>query len=218
MNKRFLLVLAACAVGLGLIFWFTSDEAGAPSSKNTQPTNHLFGEGKKGVTLTEYGDFQCAACFEYYPIIKEVIEKYKSDIYFQFRNLPLIQIHKNAFASARAAEAAGLQDKFWQMYDKLYETQDPNGASGWVASNNPLSYFNNFANELGLDINKFQQDYASPTVNNLINADISAFDKTGNAHATPTFFLNDKKIDNKADINYFSQLIEQEIAAKNKNP
>src|ERR1700732_727066 len=141
MSKRFLLILAACAIGLGLIFWFTRDKSGSSSSSNTQPTNHLFGEGKKGVTLTEYGDYECPICGSYYPTLKQVAEKYKTDIYFQFRNLPLVQIHKNAFAAARAAEAAGLQNKFWEMHDKLYDTQDPNGSRGWVASSDPMPFF-----------------------------------------------------------------------------
>ena len=223
MSKRFLLVLFACVVGLGLIFWLTSGNSSTSSSSNTPPTNHVEGEGKDSVTLVEYGDYECPICYAYYPVVKQVAAKYNTDIYFQFRNLPLTQIHKNAFAGARAAEAASLQGKFWQMHDLLYENQDPNGQTGWVAANNPLSYFVSYAQQLGLNTNKFQQDYDSDTVNNLINADLSAFNKTGNEMATPTFFLDGKKLDNTQltvnnapDLGKFSAIIDTEIAAKSK--
>ena len=56
----------------------------------------------------EYGDFECPVCGEYYQPLKQVASKFSQQIYFQFRNLPLTSIHPNAFAGARAAEAAGL--------------------------------------------------------------------------------------------------------------
>ncbi len=213
MSKRFLLVLLACILGLGGIFWLSKDKADTPSS-NAQPSNHVIGENKKDITLLEYGDYQCPVCYQYYPIINEVTEKYKADIQFQFSNLPLVQIHKNAFAAARAAEAAGLQNKFWEMHSQLYETQDPEGTSGWVASSDPLTIFVNYASQLGINVDQFKQDYASSVVNDLINADIAAFNQTKNKQSTPAFFLNGRKLENNPSAEYFSQEIEKEIANK----
>ncbi|MCA9327180.1 thioredoxin domain-containing protein, partial [Candidatus Saccharibacteria bacterium] len=135
-------------------------------------------------------------------------QSYVSKVQFQFRNLPLTTIHRNAFVGARAAEAADIQGKFWEMHNLLYQKQDPNGQTGWVASQDPLNdYFVGFAEQLKLDVDKFKTDFASTTVNDRINADIAAFKETGEQQATPTFFLNGKKIDN-------GELLEQNEAGQ----
>jgi protein-disulfide isomerase len=213
MSKRFLLALAIIILGFGGILWLTKDKAGAPASGSTsgQPTNHLYGAGRTGVILIEYGDYQCPACEAYHPIVKAVAEKFKEDIHLQFRNFPLSSIHPNAFASARAAEAADKQGKFWEMHDLLYEQQ-----SSWAQSTGPKVIFDQFAVQLGLDLTKFQQDYASDEVNDLINADIKEAKNIG-ADSTPTFVLDGQKIDeNPRDQAGFEKLINDAIAAKNQ--
>src|SRR5882762_5608050 len=116
MSKGFVGILIAIIIALGGLYFFSTknDKAGT-STSNTQLTNHIMGEGKKGITLLEYGDYQCPICEAYFPVVKQVATQFSSDIYFQFRNLPLSSIHQNAFAAARAAEAAGKQNKFWEM-------------------------------------------------------------------------------------------------------
>jgi len=215
MNKRFLLVLAVCIIGLGAIFWFTREKANAPSDGNkgssAQPSNHTFGAGKKGVILIEYGDFQCPACKAYFPLVKAVQDKFKDDITFQFRHFPLVQIHQNAFAASRAAEAAGMQNKFWEMHDILYEQQ-----TTWAANSSPYTFFEGYAQQLGLNLTKFKEDYSSAAVNDIINADIKQGQALG-ANSTPTFVLNGKKVNqNPSDQKAFEKLISDAIAAKNK--
>jgi protein-disulfide isomerase len=213
MDKRFWGILIAVVVVLGGIYWATAgNKAGAPSSSN-QPTSHIEGQGQAKVTLLEYGDYECPYCGEYYPVVKQVAADYSAQIFFQFRNLPLTQIHQNAFAGARAAEAAGLQNKFWQMHDTLYENQ-----SSWVNASDPLTYFNNFAQQLGLNVTQFQKDFASNTVNNLINADVTVFGKTGAQEATPTFFLDGTQIQPAASLSAFESLINAEIKKKGFTP
>src|SRR3990167_5869640 len=194
MSNRFMIILVAGIIGLGVIFVFTKQKAGAPtntgnSGSSSQLSNHVMGAGKKKVALLEYGDFQCPACGAFYPIVKAVVEKYNDDITFQFRHYPLVQLHKNGFAASRAAEAASMQNKFWEMYDLLYEQQ-----TTWADSSNVMTYFESFAQQLNLDMAKFKTDYASSAVNDVINADKAAGDKAG-ISATPTFILNGKKID-----------------------
>lgn len=211
MSNKFLAILIAIIIGVGAIFWFTRDKANAPTSSGnntSQTTNHVIGNGKKSVTLIEYGDYQCPACGAYYPIVKSVVDKYKDDIYFQFRNFPLVQIHQNAFAGARAAEAADKQGKFWEMHDLLYEQQNT-----WSQGSTPKTYFDSYAQQLGLDLNKFNQDYASTEVNNLINADVKAAQAAGGT-GTPTFILDGKKIDNPQGQEAFDKLIADAIASK----
>jgi protein-disulfide isomerase len=171
----------------------------------------------------EYGDYECPVCGNYYAAVKQVAAKYNDEIYFQFRNLPLTQIHPNAFAGARAAEAAGLQGKYWQMHDMLYENQN-----SWATVSNPLTAFQGYAQQIGLDMNKFNSDYGSSQVNDAIQADLNEFNKTGQQEATPTFFLDGQYIGNEKlgvfdkngqiivdpTVANFSKYIDAAIAAK----
>jgi len=208
MDKRFWGIILVIIIIFGGFIFFNNknDDSG---SSNAQPTNHVMGENSKNVALLEYGDYQCPACGSYYPVVKQVVEKYKGDIKFQFRNLPLSQIHPNAFAGARAAEAAALQNKFWEMHDMLYENQNT-----WSQASNPKDYFNQYAEKLGLNVEQFKTDFVSSKVNGSINADLAAFNKTGAATETPTFFLDGKRIDTKADMDTFSKVLDAAISAK----
>lgn len=228
MDKRFLGIIGILVVAFILIIAFSGGNNGSGGKNGGgQATNHVEGQGSTGVKLVEYGDYECPICGSYYQPLKQLQSQFDKQIYFQFRNLPLVSIHKNAFSAARAAEAAGMQNKFWQMHDLLYDNQDPTGQSGWVASNDALNqYFVGYAKQLGLDTNKFKTDFASKAVNDAINADSNAFSKTGQEMATPTFFLDGKYIANtnfsdpqtgRPDVARMSNVINREIAAKTKH-
>lgn len=212
MSKQFMAIVAAVVVGLIAIFVFTGGDSNSPSTgdSSAQATSHVKGLGQKGVVLIEYGDFQCPACASYYPIVKAVYEKYQKDIKVQFRHFPLVQIHQNAFAASRAAEAAGKQGKFWEMHDLLYEQQ-----VAWANTSNPTSIFQNYASQINLDLDKYKADYASAEVNDIINADVREAGRIA-ASSTPTFVLDGKKLDeNPKDQEAFDKLIADAIAAKN---
>ena len=212
MDKRFLGILGAVVVVMAAIFIFTnhtSGNKGTPSSSTSQPSSHIEGKGADGVTLLEYGDYECPYCGEYAPIVNQVVALYNNDIYFQFRNLPLTEVHPNAFAAARAAEAAGLQNKFWQMHDLLYANQNQ-----WVPTSDPETYFVQYAQQLGLNITKFKSDYAGAQVNNLITADMNAFTATGAQEATPSFFLDGTQVTPQLSVSSFEQVLNTEIKKK----
>lgn len=212
MDKRFWAVIVVIVVIFGGVLWFKSmHKTNAPG--NATPTNHTEGTNTKDVTLLEYGDYECPACEQFYPVVKQVAQKYSSEITYQFRNLPLTTIHQNAFAGARAAEAAALQGKFWEMHDALYDNQ-----TAWASSSNPKTFFDQYAQQIGLNVTTFDKDYASSRVNDTINADISAFNKTGAEMQTPTFFLDGKQIQPGPTVDAFSKLIDAEIAKKNPAP
>lgn len=210
MSNRFVLILLALIVGFAGIFWFSKNsKKDATSTSAAQASNHITGEGKKGVTVVEYGDYQCPACYQYEPIIEAVRDKYKADIYFQFRNFPITSKHPNAMVSARAAEAAAKQNKFWEMHDLLYKEQQ-----SWSSSSTPTTFFEQYAQQLSLDVAKFKQDMNSTEVNATINADMA--DATSkNVEGTPTFFIDGKKITTPNSVEEFGKLIEEAI--KNKN-
>ncbi|HEY4161183.1 MAG TPA: thioredoxin domain-containing protein, partial [Candidatus Saccharimonadales bacterium] len=193
MDKRFLAIIGVIVVVfLGVVLLGNhgnSNNNGSSSSNGTKPTNHVEGNLNSKVTLVEYGDYECPVCQSYFATVKQVEQQYAGQIKFQFRNLPLSQIHQNAIAGARAAEAADMQGKFWQMHDVLYEENDYEEQTGWVVSNDPLDdYFVGYAKQLGLNVSKFKTDFASAAANDRIQADLAAFSKTGQQEATPTFF------------------------------
>lgn len=214
MSKRFVLILAVCiAVFAGLLVLNKNDsdnQSGEGGNNNASVSNHTVGEGTAGVTLTEYGDFQCPACYQYFPLIKALKEKYGDQIKFQFRHFPLTEIHQNALISSRAAEAAGLQGKFFEMHDLLYGNQQ-----SWVENSNPSQVFDGFATQLGLDVNKFREDIKSEAVNDTVQADRAEAKRLGYS-STPTFEINGSQIENPRDLDGFVRLIDEAIKEKSQ--
>lgn len=207
MSKRFLLVLAAIAalfVGLILI---NKQDAGAPTTEG-KVTNHTYGQGSTGVVVLEYGDFQCPSCYQYYPIFKQLKDKYQDQVTFQFRHFPIVSAHPHAMAAHRAAEAAAKQNKFWEMHDLLYERQQ-----SWSTTNSAAAIFEGYAAELGLNIEQYKNDASSSSTGADVQADFKAGEAAG-VQGTPTFFIDGKKIETPRTIEAFEQLILDAIKQK----
>lgn len=211
MSKRFLLVFGIMLAIFAGILLFKND-ANAPTTGG-QLTNHTYGEGQSGVTLMEYGDFQCPACYAYFPLVSEVKEKYKDQITFQFRHFPLVSAHRNAMAAHRAAEAASRQDKFWEMHDLLYANQ-----KSWQDSNNAAQVFEGYATQIGLDIDKYKQDVTDASTAANVQADFKEGQDVG-VQGTPTFFIDGKKYEAEdlRTIEDFSRLIDEAIKQKSSS-
>jgi protein-disulfide isomerase len=168
-------------------------------------------EGNKDakVVVVEYGDFQCPACGIYYPTVKRLISEYGDRVLFVFREFPLYQVHDDAGIAAQAAEAAGLQGKFWEMHDLLYEKQ---GEWSLLPFGLGLrTYFGNLATSIGLELNKFNADIDSTVVKNKISRDIEGANAAGVAH-TPTFFINNKGIDNPNGYDDFKSILDKALS------
>ncbi len=195
--NRFWIVLTIVVVGLIAAFVFTGKEKNQQSTfsgdaTKIQEEDHVMKAPNEKVVLIEYGDYQCPACGAAYAPIKAAVEQLKDQVTFVFRNLPLTSLHPNAFAAARAAEAAAKQGKFWEMHDRLYETQN---SWGNVATNQQ-ALFEGYAEELGLNMEQFKTDYASEETANRINRDVASAKSGFNASGTPTLILNGEKIEN----------------------
>lgn len=231
MSKQFWgILLAIIVIFFGAVLITSHKDSKQTASKKGTPTNHVEGASPKGVKLVEYGDYQCPGCGAFYQTVKDATDKYKDTVQFQFRNLPLPSLHPNAFAAARAAEAAALQNKFWEMHDLLYQQnvayynaqQTGQNSNSWIGASDPLPFFTNYAQQLGLNVTQFKSDFASAKVNNLVNADIAAFKATGDDMATPTFYLNGKKIASseltdktgQPSVDAFSKLFDAALKAK----
>ncbi len=218
MSKRFWIAIAVIVVVLVGVFAFTSNGSNNNNSSKLTPSKNIEGEGKDGVKLVEYGDFQCPDCGLYSPIVKQVVSTYNTQITFQFINFPLTSIHPNAFAASRAAEAAALMGKFWPMHDLLYEQNqeyyDSNETiASWISVSNPEPDFISDARSLGLNTQKFQQLYASDQVDNLVVADENVGNSLG-IDATPTFYLDGKQIQLVDSVQAFETQIKAAIAQK----
>lgn len=159
------------------------------SEKSGDIADHVFGKKDSKVVLVEYGDFQCPACFGSHPNIQALSEKYKDQIAFVFRNFPLTAIHPNALSAAAAAEAAGLQGKYWEMNNSLYDNQD-----AWKSAtvDERTAVFVSLAKKLGINTDTFTTDLSNPVVTKKINFDLALGKKDG-VSGTPSFTINGVK-------------------------
>lgn len=160
------------------------------SAANGNIADHVFGKADSKVLLIEYGDFQCPGCGIVHPRIKTITENYKADLGFVFRNFPLTATHPNAKAAAGVVEAAGLQGKYWEMHNTVYETQ-----KAWenLTGDARTAAFVSYAGILGLDVAKFKTNLADGSLNKKISSDQAIANKLS-VNATPTFYLNGVKL------------------------
>lgn len=149
--------------------------------------DHFEGGEKPSVEIVEFGDYQCPYCGAAYPIVKEIQDTFGEQIKFVFRNFPLGEIHQYAKIAAQAAEAAALQNKFWEMHDAIYERQ---------SHLNP-EFLKTLAKELDLDINQFEVDMESDRVKEKVENDFESGIRSG-VNGTPTFFVNGERFDGGA--------------------
>ena len=126
-----------------------------------------------------YGDFQCPYCAAAQSIVRRVRERLDGRLRFVFRHLPLTEVHPDAERAAEAAEAAALQGSFWEMHDALYA----NG--GRLADSDLLA----LADRIGLDLERFRADLASPAPAARVARDASTALENG-ITGTPAFFVN----------------------------
>lgn len=215
-KKTWIIFAVVCATMFGgLVYMSNQDKVDASeidvnsiqpaSAQSGNIADHMFGKVDSKVVLIAYEDLQCPGCGSTYPYIKEVTEKYKDQITYVVRNFPIPSLHPNAKAAAAAAEAAGLQGKYWEMYAKLFENQ-----SSWqnLASNERTDFFAEYAGDLGLDKDTFKTDMTSTAVNQKINFD-QAISKKININSTPTLYLNGKELalDTWSSVEKLDQLI-----------
>lgn len=161
-------------------------------------SGHAEGPANAKVTLVEFGDYQCPACGNAFPILKDqIIPQFmpSGQFRFVFKNFPLAQpyinqtVHPNAIVGAQAAEAAAAQGKFWEMHDLLYSKQDD-----WTNDSDPVKKFGQYASQLGLDANRLVSDVRANKYNNVISTDAKLATKL-NAPGTPTFYVNGHYVD-----------------------
>ncbi|HZH34782.1 MAG TPA: thioredoxin domain-containing protein, partial [Pyrinomonadaceae bacterium] len=152
------------------------------ASKGAEPA-WARGANNALVTLEECADFECPSCAVFQPTLQEVKTIYGDRVRIIFRQYPL-QMHPKAYDASRAAEAAGMQGKFWEMSDKLFQKQ-----KDWKMLPDHRAEYANYAKELGLDVEKFKSDMIGQVASQRVAADKKRGDELG-IRSTPSVFLN----------------------------
>ncbi|MEO7723097.1 MAG: thioredoxin domain-containing protein [Chthoniobacterales bacterium] len=152
---------------------------------------HVRGAANAPVTIEEFGDYQCPPCGKLSEPLNQVERDFAGKVRIIFRQFPL-EVHPHAALAAYAAEAAGLQKRFWEMHDLLYQEQE-----AWSKAAAPEGMFVGYAKTLGLDAAKFRQDMQSKEVKERVATDQKRAAKVG-VSVTPTVFVNGRSLNGPA--------------------
>jgi protein-disulfide isomerase len=206
----FLIILAVLGVALGSAWYLrraasrpdgveTGRLGNAPLPNNSTGPNapaltapgadppHTKGAASASVTLEEFGDFECPPCAQFHPILKTMHEEFGDRVKIIFREYPLPG-HRHGVRAASAAEAAGLQGKFWEMHHHLYDNQKT-----WHEAFDSRPIFEDYAKQIGLDLVRFQRDINSDIVARRIIED-GKRGRSLNLKGTPSVFMNGREV------------------------
>jgi protein-disulfide isomerase len=184
---------------MSLFDWFANREKAEPPMRSPQAPQER--EVADGLWT------KCPACGVYNPFIKKLLTDYSGKINYTFRNFPLSQ-HKNTEVSSAAALAAGIQGKYFQMHDVIFENQ-----TAWAALPDPSNIFIGYAKDLGLNTDQFTSDMKSSKVKDIITSDTKDGTTVGISE-TPTFYINGRKIALDGTYDQFKNLVEGELNSK----
>ena len=190
----FAIAVAIVLLIAGIVFALTQKGASAPPEDEERQTvrtdSHVLDDGGEGaVTVVEFLDFECEACGAFYPIVEDLRAKYDGEITYVVRYFPLPG-HINSTQAALAAEAAAQQDRFEDMYHRLFETQAQWGGQ----TEETPDVFRGFAEDLGLDLTAYDTAIADPATAERVQADKSDGEKL-QVSSTPTFFVDGRKVE-----------------------
>lgn len=203
-NKGIYIIISILILSfISIVVYGKISEQQAPKSSGS---NHVYGKTDSKVTLTEFVDFQCEACYSYFPTVKEVKEKYKDRVKFQIKVFPISSSHQYSRMATKYAEAASMQGKFIEMHDKIFE-----GQKDWEVADEPREYFETYAKELGLNMDQLKTDISNKFIDSIIEADMNELKRLG-GKGTPTFVLNGKLLDNpQQSIEAFSEVLDNAL-------
>lgn len=206
----FLIILTVLGVALGSAWYLTrpvpssSSGVGRQSAPATssQPSPaqpavktgipgaepaHVKGPANAPAHIEEFGDFQCPPCALFHPILEEMEAEFGDKLRVTFRQFPLPN-HQHATVAASASEAAGLQNKFWEMHKLIYEHQND-----WKVVFDVRPVFEGYAKQIGIDVERYKRDLSSDYVSQRIFMDSKRGQSLG-VKGTPTVFLNGREV------------------------
>ncbi len=165
------------------------DTAGAP----------VKGPADAAITIVEFSDFQCSFCARAVATVADVLQRYPTQVKWVFKHFPL-EIHPDAPLAHEAALAAGAQGKFWEMHDRIFQSQQA------IKRGHLVTY----AEELGLDVARFTADLDSRTFKARVEQDVAEGHRLG-LQGTPTFLINGRRFTGTRSVNEFVQLINEQL-------
>ena len=187
-------VVAIATLGSGAMLYraklphlLTIPEDKRVAGKGDAESIHIRGNANALVTLEEFGDFQCPPCGSMSGFLDELVKEYDPHLRIVFRNLPL-RIHQHARTAALAAEAAGLQGRFWDMHDLLYREQ-----ATWSKADNPRELFDSYAGMIGLNLDQFKKDMEGERAKARVESDQERANALG-VKVTPSVFINKQEV------------------------
>ncbi len=195
-NRWFIFAGICVAIVAGLVYTSNNEKMAVDDvdafaiTTNREINDQVYGNKDAKVIIYEYADFQCPGCGGAYPNLTSIKETYKDSIAFVYRHFPLTTIHPNAFAAAATAESAGLQGKFWEMHNLLFDTQD---AWSSQSAEQRQKTFEGYARQLGLNMDQYSADLTSDKVAAKIEFDRALGRKLG-VDSTPTIFVNKERL------------------------
>ena len=202
-----IIILLLVSAGIVTVILFMSNSQNKDTGQSiTQENIDYNNEWSKGaddpsVVMVEYSDFECPACASHAQIVSDLVKKYPNELLVVYRHYPLNSIHQYAQKAAEAAEAAGVQGKFWEMHDLLFTNQTD------LTEEN----LKKLASQLGLDISRFIREMNDNTYRQNVLDDYQNGRDTM-VNATPTFFINGKMFDGSRTLQGFSSAIDAAIA------
>jgi len=168
------------------------------------PSFRQQGPASAPVLLVEFSDFECANCAKARIAVHELLERQKGRVRLQFRHFPL-KTHRWSSMAALAADCAGVQGRFWEYHDLLFENQKE-----WAKADDARGFFIEYARRTGLDMERFRQDLAGGRWMPLVQNDLED-GKSRGVNATPTFFIGARRLVGESQLRaYGDQFVEIE--------
>ena len=170
----------------------------------------VIGPVTAAISIYEYSDFQCPFCAKAAPVVKQLQAAYPKDVRVVFRHFPLSSIHPNAALASQAAEAAGTQNKFWQMHDLLFEKQ-----SEWsgLSTDEFKTWLQDKAKSLNLNANQFMLDLVSDEIVQKVSKSESDALASG-LNSTPTLLFNKIRYQGRTDVESLTSIVEYFLLPK----
>jgi protein-disulfide isomerase len=158
------------------------------------------------IWLVEISDFQCPYCKQWHDVTYPIIKREYIDpghIRMAYVNLPLSSIHRHAAPAAEAAMCAAVQNRFWQVHDALFATQDQ-----WKGLSDARAAFDSLTLATGVDAAQWRECMQSQVMQRLLNGDRQRAGMAG-VTSTPVFFVGNEMIRGAAPIEDFRAAIQR---------
>lgn len=206
-QKSLITAFVVLMIPVALYVFYQGLFGGAPVYPPDQVsvTDHVQGEASAPLTITVYGDFQCPNCANEANLISQAWPQIGNRSRLVFRHYPL-DTYPHSFEAARYAEAAGRQDAFWELYSLFYGDQ-----SSWSVLPDATVAFEDYAAQLGLDIDQLRADANLPEIREKILADQRGGNRAG-VRSTPTMYFNGEMMPNPRTASELIQMVNEFLA------